>query len=176
MKYVDLKITQQTKSTNYKKPEQTKKILMFEKPSSEKCPYKLIEFYLQKLPEGILCLFPKPLKNFSEGDWYSKKEVLGKNTLHDSMKIISKEASLSITYTNHCIRSSVVTSLSSAGMSPQDIKIVTGHKRIESVERYNKKVSVAKKMKLSHTLTSCLAEKEFFVDIQSENCIQQQQE
>ena len=38
------------------------------------------------------------------------------------------------------------------------------------------KVSVAKKMKLSHTLTSCLAETEFFVDIQSENCIQQQLE
>ena len=82
--------------------------------------------------------------------------VVGKNTLDDVMKNISKDASLSMKYTNHCIRSSVVTSLSDVGVPPQDIQIVTGHEKLETIDHYTKKINVSKRIRLSHTLTECL--------------------
>jgi len=112
--------------------------------------------YLDLIPPTVNCLFPKPLKNFSAGRWYSHKEVVGKNTLNEVMKNISKDASLSMIYTNHCIRSSIVTTLSDIGVPPQEIQLVTGHKKLETVERYNKKVNVSKRIRLSHTLTDCI--------------------
>ena len=102
-------------------------------------------------------LFPKPLKPKRDDDeWYSRTEVLGKHTLFDGMKIISDLANLSKKYTNHCIRASVVTTLSESGFSASEIQSVTGQKRAETVERYTKRVSTSKKMKLSHTLSDGL--------------------
>ena len=156
LKYVDLKKSQMSKCTNYKKPKERKCIVMFEKPGDERCPVKLMKDYIDLIPATVTCLFPKPLKNFLPGRWYSDKMVVGKNTLDNVMKNISKDASLSMKYTNHCIRSSVVTSLSDVGVPPQDIQIVTGHEKLETIDHYTKKINVSKRIRLSHTLTECL--------------------
>ena len=54
----------------------------------------------------------------------------------------------------------MVTSLSDSGVPPQDIQIVTGHKRIETIEHYNKKVNISKRIRLSHKLTNCVSNNE----------------
>ena len=103
-------------------------------------------------------LFPKPKVKF-QNEWNSSKEVglLGKHELFDGMKTISEVASLSKTYTNHCIRASVVTTLSEKGFSSSEIQTVKGQKRLETTiekYRYSKRISSSKKMKLSHALSS----------------------
>ena len=129
---------------------------MYEKPGDAKCPFMLMKRYLELIPPTVKCLFPKPLKKFSNEKWYSEREVVGKNTLSCAMKNISKEASLSMTYTNHCIRASVVTSLSNADVPLADIQVVTGHRKIETIQHYDKRVSVSKRIRLSHKLTDCM--------------------
>ena len=50
----------------------------------------------------------------------------------------------------------MVTSLSEQGFTPSEIQTVTGQKRIETIDRYTKRISSSKKMKLSHALSSGL--------------------
>jgi site-specific recombinase XerD len=173
LRYVDLRITQLTKSTNCRKPDEKKSIIMYEKPGDAKCPVQLMKRYLELFPPTVTCLFPKPLKKFTNEKWYSDQEVVGKNTLCDAMKNISKDASLSKTYTNHCIRASVVTNLSEAGVPPQEIQLVTGHRKIETVQLYDKKVSVSKRIRLSHKLTDCMSSSHEQNDLKDQNAKQQ---
>ena len=155
LRYVDLIKEMKEKNVNQSNPESCKQIVMYEKPNSRSCPVQAIQLYLSKIPQKSNVLFPKPKVKFQD-TWYSETEVLGKHTLFDGMKTISELANLSKTYTNHCIRSSVVTSFSEQGFSPSDIQKVTGQKRIETIERYTKRISSSKKMKLSHALSSGL--------------------
>ena len=59
----------------------------------------------------------KQEKNFSVSDssWYTMKPI-GINTLGNFMKTISKRLGLNIHYSNHSIRATVVTLLSSKGL------------------------------------------------------------
>ena len=129
---------------------------MYENPNSMNCPVQAVELYRSKLQKDSDVLFPKPKTSNYQKQWYSDKEVLGKHKLFDGMKIISELANLTKVYTNHCIRASVVTTLSEKGFSPSEIKTVTGQKRIETIEKYTKRISSSKKMKLSHALSSGL--------------------
>ena len=85
--------------------ENSKNIVMYATPDNENhCPVTAVKLYLKKLHHENDELFPKPLKNASitcTGPWYCKKGVLGKNTLCDKMKEISRKAHLSEIYTNH---------------------------------------------------------------------------
>ena len=84
------------------------------------------------------------------------KLVLGKHKLNDLMKDISIRAGLSRIYTNHCIRASTVTELSEKVFDKNLIAIVSGHKRLESVERYTARCTMNKKIKLSNALSFAL--------------------
>ena len=111
--------------------------------------------FLTKLPEKSNVLFPKSKNKFENG-WYSINEVLGKQKFFDGIKTISDLANLSKVYTNHCIRASVVTTLSEKEFSPSEIQTVTGQKRLETIASYTKRITSSKKMKLSHALSSGL--------------------
>uniref|UniRef100_A0A1I8FWV1 Phage_integrase domain-containing protein n=1 Tax=Macrostomum lignano TaxID=282301 RepID=A0A1I8FWV1_9PLAT len=122
-----------------------------------KCPVEAVQLYLAKFPPGVEALFPKPIKVRADSDvWYSAKQVLGKNTLNDMMKNISRRAGLQLEYTNHCVRASVVTYLAEAGHSVREIKTVTGHRTDAAVDRYVKRISEKRKQQISNSLTSAL--------------------
>ena len=72
------------------------------------------------------------------------------------MKDISKRARLSCIYSNHSIRSTVVTNLQEKNHSVEDCQLVTGQKRKESVERYLKRKSFSQKQQISNSLTESL--------------------
>ena len=160
--YVDLSRPPNEKnvkpSTSRRHYESIKTILMYALPDHpDKCPVEAIRLYLSKLPTSSSTLFPKP-KSISnlKNEWYHDKLVLGKNSLNDMMKSISTKAGLSMTFTNHCIRATVVTELNEKGYSVQEIQTVTGHKRPESVSKYIKRTTPTKKQKMSNDLSSSL--------------------
>ena len=66
---------------------------------------------------------------------------------------ISVNAHLSKIYTSHCIRPTVVTTMWNAGCNLQDIQVVTGHEREDSVKRYLKRVDDVKKEEYSRVLS-----------------------
>ena len=100
---------------------------------------RVIRKYLSKLNPGIDRLFQRAKMNVSEGDacWYMRSP-LGKNLLSAMLKTLSKEAKLSRTYTNHCLRASSITRLKQAGFDDRKIATVSGHKSLDSLKAYDR--------------------------------------
>ena len=158
--------------------ENIKDIVMYATPENkDKCPVEALRLYLSKIPRDCNCLFPRSLTKTRLKDddwekepvWYSDKQVVGKHVLNDAMKIISKKAGLSATYTNHCIRATVVSEMFSKGYTTDQIQTVTGHKRSDSVQRYIKRVTPSKKRKISHDLSSSIHKTENCENIITDN-------
>ena len=66
---------------------------------------------------------------------------------------LSLLCSLSIKYTNHCIRATGATLLSRASFNPAQIMAVTGHKSVSSLAVYQR-VSSIEKLAMTSTLAS----------------------
>ena len=79
---------------------------------------------------------------FLEGDVEEpkakRKKKKSKNTMGEMMKHISLKARLSKTYTNHCVRASCITRLSSSGVPDSVIMSTSGHKSVKSLATYNR--------------------------------------
>ena len=123
-------------SLNLNETIDVKQARMCEIPDKSKCPVEAYKIYMQKLPKDGENLFPKPLFKFTTNNFYSSKAVRGKDYLGNLMQKLSKSLSLSKCYTNHCIRSTVVSNLMDNGFDPSAISAVTGHKSFESLRKY----------------------------------------
>lgn len=84
--------------------------------------------------------------------WYDNAPI-GKNTIGDKMKTLSKKSGLSKVYTNHCLRATCVTTLDSVGFEARHIMGVSGHKAETSIRNYSR-VDEAKKREMSLALSS----------------------
>lgn len=154
--YVDLIHSVKEKNVKVGDEKSVRQIIMTEIPNKDQCPVAAVKLYLSKLPGNIL--FPKCKVNWEPESWYCKNQPLGKNSLNDMMKSISKRAQLNAKYTNHCIRSTVVTTLKRSGFDEEACMAVTGHKSRASIERYDKrkaaeKMTFSEKKKISEALS-----------------------
>lgn len=123
--------------------------------NSDLCPVTALRLFLEKLPKECQYVFYKKNPNWKHSEyWYNSKMPMGVNTIGSLMKKISDEASLSKTYTGHCIRSTVVTNLFNKGVPLQEICCVTGHKESKSVKRYLRQVSDDKKSEYATALAT----------------------
>lgn len=123
------------------------------KDDLKSCPVNAIKTYLSKIPESNNSLFPIPIKNWQRSKfWYCDKKGLEKDSKGLFMKTISKEASLSQLYTNHCVRVTTISELKCQGYSNEDICLVTGHKNPASVSRYVRQRTDSQKRKVSESL------------------------
>lgn len=127
--------------------EDVKEAIMSALPDRSICPVEALKLYMRKRGESIpgsssgtpkpAAFFLQPkLTSWQSSSWYYASKPVGVNTLGQMMTTISKKASLSKTYTAHCIRSTVVKELANAGYSVPDICKVTGHKQTRTVDRY----------------------------------------
>jgi hypothetical protein len=117
---------------------------MYAIPGSERCP---VTAYLKYVGDSVAKTKKLPAKT---DEWYDAVPV-GKNTLGDKMKKLSKIAGCSKVYTNHSLRATCVTSLDNAGFASRDIMAVSGHKSESSLKHYVK-TSDAKKKCMSAAL------------------------
>ena len=68
------------------------------------------------------------------------------------MKEISKQAGLSFTYTNHCIRGTTASAMKRFGYALPDIAKVTGHQNLESLKYYLENPTLQDKQNYSNDL------------------------
>jgi hypothetical protein len=116
----------------------------------------IFKFYISKLNPKSNRLFQTPLRTFQfSAHWYSS-EPMGKNTLCEIMKAISRKAGLSCIYTCHSVRTSTITKLYQAGISPQSIIAITKHKNIPSLTHYIEDISTEEKRECSSILSASL--------------------
>lgn len=156
LKHVNVVKSENEKNVKSNDYRNIRQVAMYEIPNSQMCPVAAVEKYLSMLPTQNSALFPKPKNKWTQESFYCEKEVLGKNSLQDFMKTISRDANLHNTYTNHCIRVSLVTWLKENDIPNDQIKAVTNQKSDASIERYNKRMTSAKKRSLSEKITEQL--------------------
>ena len=118
----------------------------------EDCPLKTMKLYLSKLTPSNPSFFQTPkAKGWKLSSIWFTRSTVGVNTIGKFMVTISELAKLSQIYTNHCIRSTCVTTLREAGIPNHDIQSVTGHRSVASVDAYSKTPDSVRKT-MSHTL------------------------
>lgn len=103
------------------------------------CPVASLKLYLSHLNPDCPWFFQRPKTTNYKGKviWYCSSAV-GANALANFMLKIGTAANLSHRYTNHCIRATAVTTLREAGVAPNDIQAVTGHKSLASIDHYSR--------------------------------------
>ena len=101
-------------------------------PNSPLCPVDSFNKYINLLNAQNKAFFQKP----NNAHTAYTKEVIGKNTLGDMMKIISEAANLSKIYTNHQIRKTTATGMRRSGFSLEQIANVTKHNNLDSLKHY----------------------------------------
>ena len=110
-------------------------------PRFQKMPVKNIKAYLSRLNPEVDALFQRPkdasVRFSPEEDsiWFERK-VLGHNTLENMLKNITQRAGIQPYFTNHSLRATTVTVLSSVNVETRHIKAVTGRKSDASIESY----------------------------------------
>ena len=122
------------------------------------CPVDTYKKYMAKLNPQCDFLFQSPKTSTPPcptATWY-KKTPLGKNQLGCMMSRISKDAKLSVTYTNHCVRATCIKILDTAGFAGRDICQVSGHNNEGSLSSYTGRVTNERKMEMSATLGKAL--------------------
>lgn len=103
------------------------------KPGTERCPVKLIKAYLSHLNPEKECLFRKHRDSKAKFSpetctvWYSACKI-GHNTLENMLRNMTTRAGIVPYLTNHSMRATTITVLSSNNIETRKIKAVTGHR------------------------------------------------
>ena len=116
-------------------------------------PMNSYEFYISKLNPGIDPLFQTPKKVYDTNSCWFKCEPLGKNVVMKMMPTLSRKAGLSQVYTNHCVKTSIVTALHKAGIERRRICQLKKHKNENSLAHYVSGSSSAQKRECSDILS-----------------------
>ncbi|XP_069139051.1 uncharacterized protein [Argopecten irradians] len=127
---------------------------MYDQPGNPNCPVATIEKYLSKLNPNNDNFWQRPKKTVDQSMdvWYDNCAV-GKNTLNNFMSRLSKDAGLSVKYTNHCIRATCITTLDQKGVEARHIMGISGHKSENSIRSYSERLSENKKRQISDILS-----------------------
>ena len=132
---------------------------IFSTPGSKKCPVQTIKAYLSHLNPEVDALFQRP-KDISirfnpgkESVWFERK-VLGHNVFENMLKNMSQRARIQPYFTNHSLRATTVTVLSSVNVETRQIRAVTGHKSDASIESYCERPTLHQFQHMSSAITS----------------------
>ena len=128
-----------------------KQSMMMEQP--QRCPVQSLRLYMSKLNDRCDAFWQRPNEKYEGRNWYANRPV-GVNKLADMMKVISQEAHLSCTYTNHCLRATSCTVLSDGGIHARHICKLTGHRNESSVAVYARTTPIEKRWEMSNFLHS----------------------
>ena len=134
----------------------SKTVRMYE-TTTDNCPVKGFVKYLSKRHPKCESLFQSPRDSFNDdGDIWYERRPFGKNKLGNMMSDLSVAAALSKTYTNHCIRATLIATLDQAGYEARHIMTVSGHRNEASIKSYSRDTSTNQKRKMSEAISSTI--------------------
>ena len=123
------------------------------------CPVNIYQFYLSKLNKGCDKLFQKPKKevHYTDEEWFERRGLeLFMKTLMTDAKLTNKE------YTNHSIRSTVVSNLDRSGFEARHITTISGHKSEATIKEYSVKCPDVKKREMCDALAGSIMQPKKF--------------
>ena len=126
-----------------------------------KCPVACFVKYINALNPHIDDLWQKPRSKISicENIWYCNVP-LGEKYLGNMMAMFTQQYKLSQRYTNHCLRVTSLQVLDDLNVDSRHIIRVSGHKNTDSITNYARRLSTARKRKISSLLTSSVVEQQ----------------
>ena len=133
---------------------------LFETGGGKFDPVRLFKLFSKKRPAAALnatspmYLTPVPEERIKSDHcpWYYDVPM-GKNMLGTLISTACKNAGVQGRKTNHSIRKRTVSDLASAGVPPEKIVLITGHKNTASLQHYSKTIGLKEHQKLSECLT-----------------------
>ena len=132
---------------------------IFSLPGSKRCPVKTPKNYAGHLYSTSDDLFQRPNEpKFNPADdkiWFCS-EPLGRTTLDNMMKEMSKQAGIELHLTNHCLRATSVTVPSNHIRGTRHIKSITGDISAQAVESYNERPLIERQQKMSLVLSDLI--------------------
>ena len=127
----------------------------------ELCPVSLFKLYIKKLSPRVNYLWQKPLKkdlHYTDAVWYEPK-IVGHDPLECYMKILSTDLKLSIGYTNHSIRATVISTLDKAGFEARHIMALSSHKNESTIKEYSTVCPDVKRKEMFDSLSDAMKNK-----------------
>ncbi|XP_014672140.1 PREDICTED: uncharacterized protein LOC106812712 [Priapulus caudatus] len=155
IRYVRKKTSEQTKNhTGITNEDEGDGARMYA-TGTKMCPVSSFEKYIAKRNPDCDALLQYSCGSYLESDdcWFERKP-LGKNSIGQFMVKLSKEAELSDTYTNHCVRATTITVLNDVGFKDRDIVSVSGHRNEKSLASYVADTRVDTKRNMSDALST----------------------
>ena len=122
------------------------------------CPVQTFKLYRSKLKPAITSLWQKARQkvNYADPDWYEPR-VVGRDQIEHFMKLnLSKHVRLDGDYTNHSIRSTVITTLDTAGYEARHIMAISSHKSEATIKEYSCKCLENKWKQMYDMLTTAM--------------------
>lgn len=121
------------------------------------CPIEVFTLYVDKLNPNNTNLWqrPKTIIQDPTGPWFDNAPV-GVHTLDNFMKKLSVNAGLSTKYTNHSIRSTVITAWDNSNIEARHIIGISGHKSEETIKCYSKRCPTKKKREMADIISEKL--------------------
>ena len=113
------------------------------------CPVKCFEKYLSHLHPAQDALWQRPLDKVNKSIWYCNAAI-GEKTLGGMLAKMSLKYGLSQRYTNHSIRVTSMQILDDNMVDGRHIQRVSGHKSLESVQLYGRRLSTSRKRDISN--------------------------
>ena len=119
---------------------ENKVVRQFESPG-ERCHVTFLDTYMLKVPKSALekdNFYLRPLAKAPDdpiAPWFTEVP-LGRNTLANMMKTMSKKANLTTEYTNHSLRAFGATEMFKHGIEEKIIQQRTGHRSTEALRKY----------------------------------------
>lgn len=131
------------------------------------CPVTSFRKYLSKMHPDLQDLWQRPVDDFGDfrDVWYHNQPI-GKHTLANFMKTISKQSNLSRQLTNHSIRATSITVLDLSKFSDRDIMSISGHKSETSIKNYIGKVSTNRRYEMSSALAASVMNTDTCMQVQ----------
>lgn len=126
---------------------------MYELKDSTLCPYGLFLSYINKLNQDLDVLWQRTSKG---NELKYDKIAVGKNTLGDKMKNLSKKVRLSKIYTNHCLRATSITELDRSEFEARHIVSISGHQSESSIRSYSAHVDDKKKLDMAMSISKAI--------------------
>ena len=112
----------------------------YAQPGSNKCPVRILDLYLSKLPSHPKAFHLSPLPEVPTDPgkpWY-KTTPMGVNSLKTMMPRVSELAGLRNRYTNHSLKATAATRMFASGVPEKVIAEFTGHRSSKALQVYER--------------------------------------
>ena len=107
----------------------SKMVYVYEATDPKQCPVRIVEKYLNLLPNGCSCkkLYLRPKIKFNAACWYCDQPY-GNNKVSTTIKELCNKAGFEGKFTNHSLRATSASRMYNKNIPEQVIKEVTGHR------------------------------------------------